>query len=142
LNGNTDGTYLLVSSIKNGASAISTYSIQPNGITTNQTFVGFVVNGSGSVINTGTIFKVAFADSTAWGSGTATIHAIQSSHSVAQVRKMEMQATYSISGTLNTITGSTLWNETSTNITSLVYFCDQASGIGDGSVISLYKYAQ
>ena len=35
-----------------------------------------------------------------------------------------------------------LWNETSTNITSLDIVADAANGIGDGSVISLYKYAQ
>jgi hypothetical protein len=142
LDGNTDGTYLLVMNMKNGSASFCTYLLRPNGATTNMTFVRNTFNAAGTAQSGDTKWWSALADANVWGSSQTIIHASQTSHSVSLVRKMETAMSYSNSGALNGLTGTGLWNETSTNITSLDVVADQANGIGDGSLLSLYKYAQ
>lgn len=142
LNGNTDGVYKLLAQIKNGANALTFYTVRPNGQTTNLSTIYHTDNGGGSSNNTDTVWYLCGADALSWGEGEALLHAIQSSHSVSQNRTFQSMSGYSNGGNLQILRTVGLWNESSTNITTIDVVATQTNGIGDGSVIGLYKFAQ
>jgi len=142
LDGNSDGTYSLSCRIvNNSGGSAAVYTWQPNAVTSNQASRHNAAGGS----NTDTSnLQLGIGNSNGnWASFTATIFAKANPHSIGFARTYTGQVTYFTSSPavgIGTTGGG--WNETSTNITSIVVVSDQANGIGDGSECWLYKYAQ
>jgi len=147
LDGNADGTYFLAGRIKNNSGGATFYSWFPNGLTTNLGSEWTADDGGG--VGAGSSALVLSRNDSA--------KPIASSYSQFQIvifakKDPNSQAyplTYKGSGT--NWDGTTfkwnghidgIWNETSTNLTSIDVTSADANGIGNGSIISLYKYAQ
>jgi len=141
LDGNTDGVYKMIAQIKNGTGATRFYTIRPNGATSN---ISSAYHVAGNAVNSAaadTVWYLCGATASGWGQGEALIYAIQSSHSVSLPRSFQSMSGYT-DGVMKVLNCVGLWNETSTNLTSLDVVADASNGIADGSVISLYKFAQ
>lgn len=140
LNGNTDGVYKLICHFINGSST-SFYSWQPNGVTSNQAGQRFYAdNGAGSAANL-SILELAFATNGIHAFSDATIYARDNPNSVASTRAYVN--TFTTVGTTPTSgTSAGRWNETATNITSIVVTGDQSDSLKSGSECFLYKYEQ
>lgn len=144
LDGNTDGTYLLTGKIINNSGAAPFYAMRPNGATTNLKSNLAYNSGSGYSQANGTTGRIFFSQA----NGTANtfqqiIHAKKNTHSIAQPA-IAMGSFTAFDGSNQAIPAFTgwVWDETSTNITSLDIVCESANGIGDGSELCLYKYTQ
>lgn len=135
LDGDEDEIYLLVFRIiKNGAPTITT-TIRPNGLTTNQATQQFHRGTNSGNTSTSTVLMAG--DGGASGSvetGRVWIHAKTGTR-----RTFESLRIQTVSSDLLLVEAFAYWNETATNITSLEVVCDQASGIGAGSYLRLYK---
>lgn len=142
LDGNADGVYRLIWKIKNNNILQSFYTIKPNNVTTNQSWRSLITNATAASTSTQTLLYVGAADPGALGSGECVIHAAQSVNSVVQNRMIHGSYHYTASGVLTMTQFMGIWAETATNLTSIVFLADQTEGLGDGSEIVLYKYAQ
>lgn len=141
LNGNADGIYLLQYAIKNGFAGTTLYSLQPNAVTSNMTYVQQFYNSGGAGYGGGSVAYFSGADSTDAASGYLTLFAKASINSVARDRFFSSHYTSLSGGVLQPVNFDVRWNDTSTNITSLVIHASQTNGIGDGTELRLYKYA-
>lgn len=142
LDGDTDGSYLLLGKIKNGAASDDEVQVRPNGVTTNLTQVWANFDGSSLAVNTESNWDWIYLAANSVASGRMLISAQKVVHSVAKERRMQSTSYTDIGGVKRCYERTGLWNETSTNLTSLDIVSDIANGIGDGSVIGLYKFKQ
>jgi hypothetical protein len=148
LDGDTDGIYLLLGRIVNASGASPFYSWRPNNVTTNQLGqLSQFYNGNTNFVQQTSTLSFANINSGNTISFEMKIFAKSNPNGQAVVR----QYTGTTSGAIiagtpgtNPVSGTVggQWNDTSTNITSIVIVSDQTNGIGNGSTIALYKYAQ
>lgn len=139
LDGDAHANYLLLAKIANGANAAVLYDIRPNGLTTNQTAVWETLNTGGRTNNTGSIIYLGGAPANAWCTIECLIHAAKTINSISKPRAFTSRAEYP-STTFTFLRVGGMWNETSTNLTSIDVHCDTANGIGDGSRFDVYYY--
>jgi hypothetical protein len=141
LNGDADGIYSLQCAILNGGST-SFYTLQPNGVTSNQTYSRGYTDGTTFNNNTGSTIQIGFTIAAQQIWTQTMIYARKNPNSVAMPRRF-YTTFHNWTGALNNVgnIGAT-WNETATNMTSLVVTGDQADSIKSGSQLYLYKYAQ
>ena len=145
LDGDTDGVYFLLYEIVNSNGSQTAYTIEPNGGTSGLTSATNFWNSGGAGVVGSSSWAIGINDSNpSLTTGSLTINAGSTIHSVGRLRTYHGQA-FSNAGLSATASGGNnfagIWNDTSTNITSLVIHADHSSGIGDGSRLSLYKYA-
>lgn len=144
LDGDTDKVYLLMGRIivpSGGSNPVFTW--QPNGITTNQSSQRMYANGGATAADQTSNLWLLDGIVATTVSFSVTIHASKVENSVAMIRNHfgTFQAIYG-AGTIAVGTVSGQWNETSTNITSIVVHSSVASKIGNGSTIALYRLEQ
>lgn len=142
LNGDTDGVYLLTGKIKNVSGSLAGYFLQPNNATTNLDIVYSLVNGGGASQGNSATGYIGGADNNTLFNFDLTLFARKVQNSIALNRTWIAHANNTQSASRAVTNTSGQWSETSTNITSLVVHSDQTNGIGDGSELWLYKYAQ
>ncbi len=140
LNGDTDEVYLLVGRIK--ASATGGLVLRPNGATTNLTSAQNAVSAGSNFPGSTSTWRFLNPNSGDVYSFSATINASKVNNSVAMRRDFFSHAGGYNGSNAILFTAGGDWNETSTNITSLDIVSETATGIGDGSTLALYKYAQ
>lgn len=139
LDGNTDEEYYCRYHIVQNDATGPGYNVRPNGITTNQDYENvFSSNGAASA-TTGTDLRIAGATNNAEGhAGWFSLVA-----KTGLPRYMESHsATYDTtpSFTANSFSNrGALWNDTTTNITSLAIVATSASGIRSGSRFELFR---
>lgn len=143
LDGNTDGIYKLILNILNGGST-SFYTIQPNAITTNQFFNRSYSDGSTTALATGATLQFGFSVTTGIVQAIIELYARNNPNSVAMQRLYHACFTNYTKTSPDTNQGiyGGRWNETATNITSIVVTGDQADSLKSGSELFLYKYGQ
>lgn len=134
LNGNTDIVYLLIGRIKNATGGGVRYDWLPNNLST----------GQASFRGASSYATLVLGELAANGYVTfqATIAAQANPHSVAFPRTYE--GSTSEVTTVPAATGGAIggiWTDTSTNMTSIVVTASVASGIAEGSMIALLKFA-
>jgi len=144
LDGNTDGIWRLIVKLKNNSGSGPFYILAPNGATTNLNSGQFYQQNASAGQSAYTDkLTLGFANATATVfSGSFDITPRKTAHSIG------LPLNYT--GAFQNFDGSTLyqgtvggqWNETSTNVTTLDVTSTIANGIGDGSELWLYKYAQ
>jgi len=144
LNGDTDEVYFMMGRIIVPATGSNPWiTWQPNGITSNQTSyrafstdIGGYAKDSRSDLH---IVNIAVGTTVNF---RMDIYAKKNPHSVSVEREYQgsFWAWYGSDNALGTFGGR--WNESSTNITSIVINSDVASKLGDGTTLALYKYAQ
>jgi hypothetical protein len=151
LDGDSDRFYLLKFKVKKnggGSGTAYNYYLRPNGVTSNlssqQFFPFMTTTGGSSGVSTssdasaitlfGTTYQIGYWD------GFVHISAEKTVPRLFNIRSDRY--TDNAAGTIQLGLGRTSgrWNETSTNLTSLVIHCSQASGIAAGSDFHLYKY--
>jgi hypothetical protein len=138
LNGDTDGVYLLEFRIDT-TNATSGVFVRPNGATTNLSDSRFFPGGSDTSASEWELYHNSGNAATL--TGWMVVYASKSIQSVAHPRYSNFGLIQDQSGIVP-VTGAGKWNESSTNMTSLVIFTNQATGIKAGSYAALYKYAQ
>jgi hypothetical protein len=149
LDGDSDRLYLLKGKLKKGGGATGTayyYYLRPNAATTNlscQTFSVYQQNNAASGQSNGPDASNIQLAGTSWATGywDFIVH-MSAERSVARMFniKADKWADNGSGITQASITRvSGRWNETSTNLTSLVLYCNQSNGFGVGSEFHLYK---
>lgn len=139
LDGNTDGAYFLRAHIKNNAGADATYTMRPNGLTTNQGHVVLQTDGTNITTAIGSTLPIGVVQAAAFCDSYTEFNAKANPNSQAYAR-----GGMSRSGGLFTaidyiILHHLRWNETSTNITSIDIVSNQTNGLGNGSELELYR---
>ena len=141
LDGDTDGAYLLQGQILNAAASTADYTIRPNGATTNQTGTLAYWTGTTPAALTGTTLRVANITNAKQGYFSVNISAkCNPSGQAAQRYFTGTGVTDYASVSLSVIGGR--WNEGATNITTIDFVSSQADGLGEGTLLRLYRYAQ
>lgn len=141
LDGDTDGFYKLVCHVVNGSTGTSFYSIEPNGVATNQTAERDYTDNETNARANLAYWEVSFALASGITYFVVEIAARKVADSVAKTRHYMVQFT-TLGTTVTTGHYGGRWNETSTNMTSLDLQGDQTDSFSDGSQCYLYKYAQ
>lgn len=143
LDGNTDGAYKMVWSVKqNGVANPALFDLRPNGITANQETVRNEYSGLGEAFGTTTTLE-AFRIKIDGGVSVGEL-LLNAKLEATALKRMgtSFAASTNSSGDLEAQLNAFEWVETTTNITSLDLVCDLANGIGVGSVVSLYKISR
>jgi hypothetical protein len=138
LDGNTDVMYRLIGVIKIGTGSTNVV-LHINGGTTNVT-ARRLYNGG----NDTTAAFIAAPNANAYTSIDCSFQAKANPHGAAFARFGECNSliTDNAPAILFGMQSVYMYNDTSTNITSIGLHADTATGLGDGSYFSLYKYAQ
>jgi hypothetical protein len=145
LDGNSDGVYLLdYTWLSGGDTVVTSLYLRPNGATTNLRstrllWTNTTVTGTQDTSN----IQLAVGQSgsvATTNAGRAVIQARASDNSVARIRAVQswwsqIQATPVVQGHQS----NGIWNETSTNITSIDLVSSKASDILNGSRFTLYR---
>jgi hypothetical protein len=147
LDGDSDRLYLLKGKLIKGGGANGTvynYTLRPNNQTTNIAWQQFFPyrdssGANGIAVSTDTTVYLG-GSSYATADWNLVIH-ICAEKSVPRLFNIRSDRYTTNSTVVQYGLGrySARWNETSTNLTSLVIYCDQAGGIGVGSDFHLYK---
>ena len=139
LNGDTDKLYLMTFYLKVGGPAASTYSVtfKPNNVTTNQTAFGRSTSTTATSVGS-------------YASSWVISNMLKGSEYYGQVfvqADKTIQRVFSSQGIAYTAAGGVFaqedmmyWNETATNLTSIVLSGSAAGVIDVGSEFHLYKY--
>jgi hypothetical protein len=139
LNGDTDKLYLMTFYLKVGGPAASTYSVtfKPNNVTSNQTAIGKSTSTSATTVGS-------------YGSSWVITNMLRGSEYYGQVfvqADKAVQRVFSSQGIAYTAAGGVFaqedmmyWNETSTNLTSIVLAGSSTGNFDVGSEFHLYKY--
>lgn len=140
LTGNSDVLYRLRARVVNGASGGTTFQLRPNndsGANYGSQYLAGVNTTASAFRGTGTVLNLGYADDINYLAQTEVLLYAKSGF----VRTSIGEDSRGITGT--TITGTYLrgqvYNETTTEITSLVILADQSNGIGIGSSCSLER---
>ena len=139
LDGDTDEVYVLVFRVKKAVASAMNIELQPNAATTNQVSSGHFAGPSGAsgVLNNTTLRLMEDGDATN-GNISAGVAVIEAKTGI--LRTMRCQWTVALaSPAVYSAHFAGVWNETATNITSLVFIASQTNGIGTGSYARLYK---
>jgi hypothetical protein len=144
LDGNTDIFYMLVWAIRNGATTASNYFLQPNGTAVSTTDLHVYADWNGTTASAVAShatrtngFILGYFDPNLEDIGWGVLYA-----------KTGMRRKLSINEGCELSTGDprwarsgwvSIWNETTTNITSLRVWADQANGLGVNTKIALFK---
>jgi hypothetical protein len=143
LDGDTDEVYRLVCRLINNSGGTTKYTLQPNGVTTNQSSAfRYDTHDLPRTIAATLQLSDNSADVTngTWLTITIDFWAKKNPNSVAAIRQFHAQIGVAPAASLAHVAG--VWNETATNVTSLVVAAANTNGIGNGSTMALYKYAQ
>lgn len=139
LDGDTHQMYMLIGRvINNHGSVTASYSARPNGATTNQSWQRLYANDTTVAGSRGTT-PMLVAQAVSAGGSVFFSSVIWASKATSSRRYLLSQALFA--GTIESLQTVGQWDETSTNITSLVFFSDQTDGVGTGSIIHLYRKA-
>jgi hypothetical protein len=145
LDGNTDGTYLMVADLINNHSGGCNYNIAPNGSSTglHSLLKWFSYAGgetSGSIAGTDNVVGFAGAVST-WAHFEIEISARKTAHSINKALNYSGTGfTWDGSGNYTWVVGGAQLEYT--NLTSIDIVASQSDGLGDGSEVILWKYSQ
>lgn len=139
LDGDTDEFYVLQIYVINGSGSTMNIELRPNGLSTNLTYqVGTVSGGSFAGGSGG---SGAIIDVTGSQQSYVTLF-ITASKTNAKPRFWHSNGIrHSGSGSLSAYFGAGVWNDTTTNITSLEVRSTVASGLGQNSILVLYRAA-
>lgn len=141
LDGNAEGVYRLVTRILNRSGSTASYTLRPNGATTNQNSSrGYSNNGSGGN-DTTTTLRFAECENNMDIVSQTDFFARCDPDSIATKRWYTGHYTAFSAGVIVAMVGGR-WNETSTNMTTLEVVSSVSNGLGEGSEITLYKYAE
>ncbi len=142
LDGNTDGVYELICNFINGATGTSLYLLRPNNLTTNQASNRlYADNGSSAAATNNSGLEINNIVASGVGTTRLTFYARQNPNSVASTRHYVANWTTDFSAGIAGIYGGR-WNESATNITSLVVTGDRADSLKSGTECFLYKWGQ
>jgi hypothetical protein len=136
LNGDVDGIYLLIARLKITANSIVT--LKPNGLATN-----LLSEWTESIAGVGTSRNDRTDLILAGDNGGTMLAKTFQAHFYAKSGVVRTYtSTYGVASSDRYSVGSSAgyWNETVTNVTSLVINCSAASGLLIGSEARLYKY--
>jgi hypothetical protein len=138
LDGNTDEVYLIAYKFIKAVVAGYRVDIQPNGVTTGQETRGAYNGTAGSgTLNSTTIMLATNGTANTNDTDTGMCWFSVKTGTVRSGRTDIAQAI--AAGGIYEISFAFAWSDTGTNITSLGIVCNQASGIGAGSYVRLYK---
>lgn len=141
LDGDTDGTYLLNGRIINNSGGTCEVLIKPNNVSTNQTSSYIYWDSTTPGTQTRSDWRVLSINNTSLDAiFSITIFAKKNPNSIALRRFYTGTATANYTG-IATVLTSGRWDETSTNITSIVVE-GATNCLGNGSQLFLYKMAQ
>lgn len=132
LTGNTDIIYMLSGRIKNPLGVTCRYDWRPNNTATNQISFRATTNYATLVLGT--------AEAGGMVSFVATIAAAANPNSIATARTYSGTTTETT--TVPAASGGAIggvWNETATEITSIVVVASVAGGIGNGTTLALLR---
>jgi hypothetical protein len=140
LNGDTDKLYLLTFYLKIGGPSAAAYSVsfKPNNVATNQLSLGS--STSTSATSVGSYASSWTITSMLKGSeyyGQILIHADKASQRMFSLKG----AAYTAAGGVFIQDDMMYWNETSTNLTSIVLAGSSTGNFDVGSEFHLYKYS-
>lgn len=137
INGDIDERYFIKCRIVRGAGSVI-YTLRPNGLATNQRHSD-IRSDTGGTVTAETTTTMRLGGSSAFD---RFFYDVELEARTGFQRTMFYTATATVDGasaTTRTRTGSALWDDTATNITSIDIHADVASGIGIGSVFELYR---
>ncbi len=146
LDGDTDELYKLFGRIVMSTS-INSYNLQPNGISANQAHRRVQRFGTGGGSGTGSSLLLALTQGSSEVLVTfeATFWAKKNPNSIAVNRVLQSQYSFFIATGVQTEgpgIAESVWDDDTTNVTSLDIVSSNASDIRDGSTIALYKLRQ
>lgn len=135
LDGDTSGMFLLTWAVTNGTGSTTFYDLRPNGATSSQSVRLISAAGSGVAESTDTAIHA-----------TWNVPGDGESHGLCWIWARTGRARVFWAINPNRVDSSTMrtdhtagqWAEEATNITSLEFVSNTASGIGEGSRFSLY----
>lgn len=140
LDGDKDLRYQIITKFVGGAGGVATFRIRPNNDTTNANYGYQDINGqggtaSGSQGTSAADLRIGSADSGQINNDLSMLMAKSgTSRSLLSIRNSQVSGTTIVQTSANT----SLWNNTGTNITSLVIYSDMVNGIGAGSHIEIW----
>lgn len=139
LNGESDGSYILLWRMKNNGSAEALYEFRPNGATTNggSNRIRFSTSTSSTSHSTAVFAR---CDPSQTSMGFASFLPARVIEGVSLPRyfiSRELQRLSSATSFGTTYSG--IWDETATDITSLEVNAGVTNGIGAGSTLALYR---
>ncbi len=136
IDGDADGSYLLVFQLIKGAAGFITYVIRPNGLTTNQKSY---YNTLGVSTSTTTDMQIASSGGSIGDKvrGDCFIDALTGAFRTGRGEDNQYSA-----GTIYKTIRTQIWDDDSTNITSIDIVADTAAGIKAGSVFTLYRLSK
>lgn len=139
LNGDTDEMWFFMYRLVKDASGAQTTYFRPNGTTTNQRCRWFYTGSGGFVSNNldtagGLVLSPNGGAANETDSGYGYIHCKKDYLRSASYHAIESNTT-----DLFVVSYGWRWNETSTNITSMVLISTATNGIGAGSYLRLYR---
>ena len=142
LNGELDNRYHIIARWVNGSGITSVYTLEPNGISTNQEGRALKAEFvAGPTVNVITALNLCGIQGNQFGMTESIFYARRLVQAVAQnrfilTRCVETRPTATdVFGEWN----SAAWFDTTTDVTSLDIRATQTGGIGVGTVIELYK---
>lgn len=142
LDGNADGVYKLLGRIINNNAGTSSYVMQPNSLLTNQASRSVnSANGSGTSTS---LTLTGNANVPAGGVFTfeVTFWARNDPNSVAMPRFYLSRSCWFDGSNMFFEDACGRWDETVTNITSIVINGANANSVGNGSEVSIFKFAE
>lgn len=144
LDGDTDEIYRLVGRIISGAGTGEDFTLRPNNVSTNQDSLNIEQTSSAVARTSPTALVLSRVRSTGvLQTFDAIFWAKRNPNSIATNRTLQVQwASYSTTLPLTVGHSTGLWDEDTTNITSLVVHGPGAGDIKDGSTVALYKMRQ
>lgn len=145
LNANADGVYQLIFHINNNTSPTvsAIYTIRPNGVTADQEFEQ--ITGSAGTVgaSTGSVMRIGVAGANdRFSRGSAMLY-LDTGPDADQVRLgsvvgCDEDGSDPSDSTILRFLAS-IWNDSTGNVTSLVVVSDQTNGLGDGTVLALFR---
>ena len=141
LDGNTDGIYELICHFVARSGGGTTFSFQPNGVTTNQSSNRFWADNGAEGKDAAGYLKINNVNANSYGMSRVTFYARANPNSVAVKRNYVCNFTYFADTGVAGIMGGE-WADTSANVTSIVLHSDQTDGLKSGTELFLYKLAQ
>lgn len=142
LDGNTDHTYRIIARIVNGFAGASDFFIRPNSDSNTANFgYSYILNDSGAVYAPASQTPSAglnFATSASLNQTSLTEGTLSAKTGLTRQFVNVIMAKSSGSGMNFAGVYGTVWNNTTSNISSLQFFSNQTNGIGAGSHIEIW----
>lgn len=134
LNGNLDGDYLISYHLVSAQTSVQTFTLQPNGVSSNQVGMYFIAGTGNTDVGTLSLGQITGGSETSFD-GQCTFTSV-----TGRVRLLDCSG-HTMNGTSSErlILSSSTWMDTTTNITSLVFVGSLASGIAIGSYAKIQR---